>query len=255
MLFCQQNGIQSFCQQIGKKFRAMLELIGKNRTACVLLENGLLSRQFNLQRGRPQGDTPSPITFNIAMQILIFKLELEPTILPLKTHVYPRNKQAVVPLQFKNESNAETEKCECFADDASLFTADDYNSILTVHNILHEFGMLSGLKCNIEKTVIMPIGNPDKNNVEKIRKLGYCIRDNVDLLGINICSKMNNSEGIFNKIHQKLIGISSFWERFKLSLCGRIVIAKTFLLYQLKYVGCFLNPPPPTYTTHNTGPN
>ncbi len=92
----------------------------------------------------------------------------------------------------------------------------------------------------------MPIGNPDKNNLEKIRKLGYCIRDNVDLLGINICSKMNNSEDIFNKIHQKLIGISSFWERFKLSLCGRIVIAKTFLLSQLNYVGCFLNPPPHT---------
>ena len=37
----------------GDNFRRWLSLIGNNRTACVLLDNGNCSRNFCLERGRP----------------------------------------------------------------------------------------------------------------------------------------------------------------------------------------------------------
>lgn len=57
-----------------------LQLTGKNRTACIILDSGKLSKFFPLNRGRPQGDITSPVTFNFCVQILILKIELDPKI-------------------------------------------------------------------------------------------------------------------------------------------------------------------------------
>ena len=48
----------------GPNIRRWLAFIGNKRTACVLLEDGLTSRNFNLGRGSPQGDNIFPNTFN-----------------------------------------------------------------------------------------------------------------------------------------------------------------------------------------------
>jgi hypothetical protein len=57
-----------------------LSLLGENRSACIILDNGSYSRNFALNRGRAQGDNISPNTFNFADQILIFKIELDPRV-------------------------------------------------------------------------------------------------------------------------------------------------------------------------------
>jgi hypothetical protein len=57
-----------------------LTLLGENRQACILLDDGSYSRSFSLRRGRAQGDNISPNTFNFGEQILILKIELDPTI-------------------------------------------------------------------------------------------------------------------------------------------------------------------------------
>jgi hypothetical protein len=62
---------------IGDGMIDWLTLLGKNRTACILLDNGTYSRNFKLYRGRAQGDNISPNTFNFADQILILKIELD----------------------------------------------------------------------------------------------------------------------------------------------------------------------------------
>jgi len=68
-----------------------LQLTGKNRTACIILDSGKLSKFFPLNRGRPQGDITSPVTFNFCVQILILKIELDPKIKVLQT--YPTNNE------------------------------------------------------------------------------------------------------------------------------------------------------------------
>jgi hypothetical protein len=56
---------------LGPNIIKWLNLLGNNREACISLGNGLDTPFFRLGRGRPQGDNPSPNTFNFSVQILI----------------------------------------------------------------------------------------------------------------------------------------------------------------------------------------
>jgi hypothetical protein len=60
------------------------------------------------------------------------------------------------------------------------------------------------------------------------------------LLGIELTSTLDNHGDIYSKIRDKIIRLASYWEQFRLSLPGRITIAKTFLLSQLNYTACWL---------------
>jgi Reverse transcriptase (RNA-dependent DNA polymerase) len=97
-----------------------LELLGNQREACICLDDNKKTPFFNLGRGRPQGDNISPNTFNFAVQILIFKLELDPTIkkIPRITpHINNLNNS-----NFVKEANRETCKNESLADDNTTLT-------------------------------------------------------------------------------------------------------------------------------------
>jgi hypothetical protein len=61
----------------GDSIKKWLSLLGNQREACNLLDNGKTTKNFPLRCGRPQGDNISPNTFNFAEQILIFKIELD----------------------------------------------------------------------------------------------------------------------------------------------------------------------------------
>jgi hypothetical protein len=50
------------------------------RNAQVILSNDELSLAFQLEKGHAQGDSPSPLLYNMAAQICIWKIELEPSI-------------------------------------------------------------------------------------------------------------------------------------------------------------------------------
>jgi hypothetical protein len=63
---------------MGPNIIRWLTLLGENRQACILLDDGTYSRNFQLGCGRAQGDNISPNTFNFADLILIFKIELDP---------------------------------------------------------------------------------------------------------------------------------------------------------------------------------
>ena len=60
-----------------------------NRKAVIMLDNGTCSNVIQLERGDAQGDSPSPFLFNLTLQILLFKLELETQILaaPIEVEV------------------------------------------------------------------------------------------------------------------------------------------------------------------------
>jgi hypothetical protein len=60
----------------GDRIQRWLKSIGTNRMACIQLENGEVSDTFNLDKGHAQGDSPSPLLYNLAAQIQIFKIEL-----------------------------------------------------------------------------------------------------------------------------------------------------------------------------------
>ena len=86
----------------------------------------------------------------------------------------------------------------------------------------------------------MPIIAPTAAEVNMIQNLGFSVVDEFTLLGVKINRDLNNIRSITLTIKEKIVRISAFWERFRLTLPGRITILKTCLISQINYLGCFL---------------
>jgi hypothetical protein len=116
-----------------------------------------------------------------------------------------------------------------------------YDNLCRVKQILEEFGNMSGLVCNVEKTMLLPIG--DINPVDpRILDLGFSVVEKLTILGLKIDKNgvvADNYQGILSKIKNQI----AVWRPFNLSLPGRINIAKTLLYSQINYLGCFLPMP------------
>jgi hypothetical protein len=64
----------------GPQICKWLATIGTGRNVQILLANNELSLAFQLEKGPAQGDAPSPLLYNMASQICIWKEELDPEI-------------------------------------------------------------------------------------------------------------------------------------------------------------------------------
>jgi hypothetical protein len=221
----------------GPNFIKWLNLIGTNRKACIILGNGMYSEFFDLERGNAQGDTTSPYIFNIGFQILLLRLTFDLQIDGVVE--FPTVPGDIPPLP--PTVGTYTRKVSAFADDASVIVKYTYENLLHIKNVLEDFGNLSGLVCNVEKTVILPIGN----NViidDRIATLGFQPADKLTILGLEI-NNMGFTEKNFDNIVQKIRSQVGAWRPYNLSLPGRINIAKTMLYSQINYLGCFLPMP------------
>jgi hypothetical protein len=123
----------------------------------------------------------------------------------------------------------------------------EYENLLRIKTLLEEFGALSGLVCNVEKTSLLPIGLPMQID-ERIRDIGFNIADNITVLGLEI-DKDGAMQSNFTNIQRKISKQISSWRQFNLSLPGRIGIAKSLLYSQINYLGCFL-PIPDDYVSN-----
>jgi len=224
----------------GQNMIRMVTTACTNRLACIIDENGNYSRNFVLGRGTAQGDCPSPTLFVFLQQVLLFKLELDPGI----DSIFPENLGPVFAVgaqnnHFKNESNRETDKVDCFADDTTSSTTLRFDSLNKIKNILETFSVLSGLKCNFEKTNLLPING---DVTEEIRNLGFNIVDKITLLGVEIDKDLRFLDTVHDKTIRKVTSVANYWKRFRLSMPGRIAIAKTLLYSQIGYVASIIPP-------------
>jgi hypothetical protein len=97
---------------------------------------------------------------------------------------------------------------------------------------------MSGLVCNVEKTVLLPVGTNTPID-ERIINLGFSISNKITILGAEIdCNGF--TEQNFLNIKKKIVANVNAWKPFNLSLPGRINIAKSLLYSQINYLGCFL---------------
>jgi hypothetical protein len=228
-----------------------MNLLGTGRTACIILDDCSYSRNFELGRGRAQGDNISPNTFDFADQILIFKIEMDPQVSAVWQHLQPPNN--IFPLQveqslaeqpetisdfFRNESHRKTGKNESLADDNTTITIMNHSNLSRLRDILDEFARISGLNCNYDKTCILPVGP----HLENVNTAGFIITDKIKLLGMDITADFTNTDEIFQNIHTKIVNLVSFCDRFRLTLPGRISVLKNLLIPQINYLGCILSP-------------
>ncbi len=207
---------------LGPRMIKWLTLLGENRQACILLDDGTYSRNFTLGRGRAQGDNISPNTFNFAEQILIFKLELDPTLVGINMNLQiPPDITLNNSPFFMYESGGEICRNESLADDNTTLLLMTEGNLRALRDILNNFGTISGLICNFDKTVILPIG---KTVTQMNDYAGFSVCDSVKLLGMPINNKLDNTDEIFINLGEKILNLILFWSRFRLTLSGGIAI-------------------------------
>ena len=200
------------------------------------------SRSFPIETGTMQGDAPSPAIFNINEQILLFKIEFDPEVASVfHNYMVPRPVFEATEINFANEANRESNKVDAYADDTTGCTLTESNSLIAIKNSLLNFGQISGLKCNFDKTNILAVG--DRSAVtQEILSIGIPFVEKVTILGLEIDHELAFLGNIHVKTVEKIRQTANFWSRFKLSLPGRIGIAKGLMLSQINYFGCIITP-------------
>jgi hypothetical protein len=143
---------------------------------------------------------------------------------------------------FSYDSHRETDKLEGFADDGTVMALATPICIDAIKETLQNFANVSGLKCNMDKSVILPVGFNDGNLPAFLVNSGFPIVEQVSILGITLTKNFMDITDNFTKRIEKIIKIRNFWSRFRLSLQGRVAIAKTFMLSQIGYLGCIVRP-------------
>jgi hypothetical protein len=105
-------------------------------------------------------------------------------------------------------------------------------AVRCILNILNRFGDLSGLYINVDKTHIMITGK-EWEGPEVIE--GIKIQKECKLLGVHIDNKCKNLSKNWQHCITKISGIIKYWNRYNLTLTGRILVSKTFLISQVSF--------------------
>jgi hypothetical protein len=77
---------------------------------------------------------------------------------------------------FMFESRGETNKNESLADDNTTLMELTEQNLLNLRKILDDFGSISGLICNYERTQVMPVGSIDNT---LINLHGFCLTSKI----------------------------------------------------------------------------
>ena len=123
----------------GPNIKKWLILLGTNRQACIILEDELCTDYFDLERGNAQGDNISPFTFNLCYQILLFKLQFDLQIASIV-------QEPVIPPThppLPDTVSTDSPRVYGLADDATVLTTMDVNSLTRIKGILVEYGSIS----------------------------------------------------------------------------------------------------------------
>jgi hypothetical protein len=197
----------------------MVMTLLNDRKASIDMGN-MYSKTFDIKRGTPQGDRSSPYVFIICLEILLIKIEMGGG-----GKIIGRKGTDIRGEQVCGVN-------EAFADDLTVVFRMSIEALRCILHILGEFGKLSGLYINVEKTHIMITGREWEGNdtVEGIK-----IQKECRLLGVNIDYKGRNINSNWEKCKTKIRGLINFWSQYNLTITGRVLVAKTFLISQVSF--------------------
>jgi len=203
----------------GESIRRWVQLFFDKREAVILL-GGHLSEKIFLKQGVPQGDVISPYIFLLVVEILSIKVN------------YTKNLTGIVFAKKEGRS-------EFFADDLSALVERTEKNLRNFSRILTLFHAVSGLKCNLDKTFVIPVGNFAKGTMCEDLNLKWV--DSFTVLGITIDNRLKYLQDNFQRIYDKVDKKIGTWIRYGLTFLGRITVAKSLLLSQYTYVATILD--------------
>ena len=199
----------------GPDFKKWVNILIKGAKSCIN-HGGWLSDNIETHCGIRQGCPFSPLAFILAVELMAIKIR----------------KSNINGIQVPTSQTNGTIKIKQMADDTTLFLKNRADLNIAME-ILNDFSKFSGLKLNMSKTkaLIMGDAEPDNNiQIEYVNELKILgIMFNQKKMAIDI---EENWKGRLEKLDE----IIKRWHRRDLSIQGKIVVVKTFLVSQFVYV-------------------
>jgi hypothetical protein len=130
--------------------------------------------------------------------------------------------------------NVEKPTSETYVDDLTLIFKMDNNNVGLILEMLRNFGLVSGLKLNINKTQLMVVGSNGWITGTQVHSIE--IVDKVSILGIIIDRKLTKLGDNWEAAILKMQRLSGYWKNFSLSVTGRVMVAKTYIMSQCIYL-------------------
>ena len=203
-----------------------------NSKSCVN-NGGWLTEFYSIEQGLKQGCPLSPLLYLAVAELLALKIKQSTQIKGL------------------NISNSHPcYKILQYADDTTFFLKDqfDFREILSK---IKDFSVCSGLHLNYTKSKLMPISyvTPRLTETHNIEQVKF-----VKILGVifktgEITSNIaENTDNILRRIDQLI----KAWSKRDLSVIGKILIVKTFLISQCVYLMQSISIPEPILRKINT---
>ena len=124
-------------------------------------------------------------------------------------------------------------KIQQFADDTTLYVRDKEDLDIAV-TIFQRFSNISGLKMNKNKTEAIWLGR-DKNNAHQYHNLKWVKQ--IKILGIHFNSRVQaqNIDVNWESKVDNMKRTMKLWSRGNLSIYGKILLAKAFIISQFIY--------------------
>ena len=203
----------------GEHFIKWIKILYTDIYACVG-NNGYYSDYFSISRSIRQGCPISALLFVLVLEVLATNIRLDKNIVGIKL------------------KNVEY-KLSLMADDMTLFIGD-LESLNNTVMALETFESFSGLKLNLGKTELIPIGKPrDSNTIKLSEKLEKISVKQVPFKALGVWFSNNIKEISylnFNDRLQKMDELINIWKCRGLSLKGKITIIKTLILPQIQFL-------------------
>ena len=199
------NTLEAF--NFGESFIRWVKVFYSDISSCVM-NNGFASQLFEIKRGVRQGDPLSPYLFIIALEILNISI---------------RENKEIIGIKVGNEEI----KLNVFADDLTTFVKNT-RSFFSLKQVINNFGYISGLKLNEEKTEVYWLGSlhnsPEDLGIDNVNKP-------MKILGIFFTYDWQKFQELnFEKIITSIKKSLNVWQWRNLTLLGRIQIIKTFAI-------------------------
>ena len=203
----------------GNDFVAWIKLLYEGSLLTVI-NNGYTSDWFPCERGTFQGSPISGLLFALVVEILTISVKASSEIRGIKI------------------SGVEV-KMSQFADDSTLFIADDRSATAAV-DLLAQFEKASGLSLNISKTKVMWLG-PMKNSNRTVCDITPS--EKIKVLGIWYSATGNCAADNISPVQRNIEKVIDAWNHRALTIKGRITVAKSLLASQLVYIATCVDIP------------
>ena len=104
-------------------------------------------------------------------------------------------------------------------------------------NIFDNFEAISGLKINTDKTEILKIGAAKNSNVELLKEYKFKWKSSIKILGVQLWNNLNETlSRNYTKKVATIKNIANIWTQRELTMYGKVLISKTFILSQFNYL-------------------